>query len=1019
MSALEDLREMISMGLDKFTSNINNRAIYNRFDKCLDAEVYFIPILNEILKCNLSKCIKGQPAIDLFDDKNQIAVQVTIENNNSKVKDTLLKFAKNNLHLTYNKIYIVIIQQKSQVDIKKIDKDIKDQLPIDFILNPDFLLSINEIKKRLEELNYVQLNSISKHINDVDPFKLLANIKDVILDVKVNTLKNKFYDSVDFELLNKLFEKQIHSIPWNIKVKELIQSIYENSYLIKDKNHIDYINHLHKIDFDNINYEAILTLLKSENKNQIINTIGQNIESTIKTAEDKGNNTNRYKIKDNLVKLNSSIEYPEFNKVMFITGTAGSGKTHNILRLVSTYEIELSSEKTDNLIKPIYINNISPDRFEENIKKSFNEYFEFNSFSIIEYIVYLSTLFKSSKVVIILDNLEYLLEKDHDVIASLICNCTKLNNIYWILSINKNYLDYVNYSNNQDFIEKYSVCFNKSEKKTVTKDKFYGFEIDLILLNEWINIDYLNSTYKIQYNILKKYLTNNILTDEIDIFNYTPQIIWIFCDIATECNINSLLNLPYHKIFSKMEYHFTNKKLTANDLKRIIECISKYIIENKKEEFSFEESKSIFNPSGYNLLRENYDQNFTWNSLNDLIKNNLIVSCENKLNKKFQLSTQIYWSYKVANILSTHKYINNPDKGELTNVFLNRVFEFYILKLNNSTNNNELKLRKLIIEILNGNQISKSIIWFSANKLNSTERNIIELDIIRSLPYLSDIFYDNRHDLYSFMLFIGDREIVSSNLSFMEKLQILQVALPDISDFELSEIYFDICRDIISTINNIEDIYKSLKYFEKCYILENRRKIDELAQYIVKKIFSIIDETDRDNRNEYFIEVSNLLFKYVFDSSYIRERKRDSSGNWYRYYFWEFFLNNLCSKFVEVLDKGSYYFFKNNNWYNKDRKISRFIETEVNIAIGSMFFHKKGKDDLLDLIKYIWQKGSLQDQKNCFYIISHTVTNNSKTFIYVDDCFNNFLLSISKNRKIRLDDKYKGWLHRQLYRSNL
>jgi len=698
-----------------------------------------------------------------------------------------------------------------------------------------------------------------------------------------------------------------------------------------------------------------------------------------------------------------------------LTGTAGSGKTHNIIKLIS-YQVDDDTSEIINDIIPIYISISENSKID--LKKPLSIFIDYNKFKENEeYLNYLSVLFKNKKIVIVLDGIEYY-NGDLIEIFKLIVDSSKFNNIYWILSINKNYLDDVIYGDTEHnrFTKKYSVCFDHIEKQK-PNNQFLNdnIEIDILFFNEWINIDYLNIKYQVQYEIISKTFDNLILDKEFDIYNYCPQISWIICDIATANNINSLLNLPYHKIFVKLEESFKYIKLSKKNLAIIIEYICEFIIENKTEKISKIVINELTNLLFVNLLHNNHPNDLSKNILNDLLQNNLIsISSSNIYKSDINLSTEIYWSYKVSEIFDKNQNQNNLADGNLSKIFLHRVYEFFILNLNNQEDEEDLKnLEALIFGIFNDNLGPKSSIWFTADKLCPRVRYKVERKITEATIYKNHI-YDDRHDLYSFMLYLCNYEIIYTKFNYIKKLSVLQNIIYDVKYFNLNQIYFDICKGIVSPINNVEDIFRSVKYFEKCHCLGNKDKMNDLAQYISKRIFVIADESESEE--DEYVKISNLIFKYVFDPEFIRKRERDSDNNWIRYYFWEFLLNNLCLKFAYALDMSVYSFFKLNNWYNKSNNISLFVETEANIAVGSLFSYKKANHQFLKFTNDLYDFGDLKDKENCLYIIKHTTPNNSNYLNNANICFDKLLNIIYNNHKLKFDKGSQSWLFNQILR---
>ncbi len=120
----------------------------------IHAENILIKVLNEVYDCDLKNVNyeegKTYPSIDLRDFKNRIAIQVTSTANLDKVKKTLSKFTKNDLHKEFDKLYVFIITQKqTKYDQQKID----DCLNGLFAFKTSSILDRSDIYKELNAQN--------------------------------------------------------------------------------------------------------------------------------------------------------------------------------------------------------------------------------------------------------------------------------------------------------------------------------------------------------------------------------------------------------------------------------------------------------------------------------------------------------------------------------------------------------------------------------------------------------------------------------------------------------------------------------------------------------------------------------------------------------------------------------------------------------------------------------------------------------------------------------------------------
>ncbi len=85
----------------------------NLYDINIIAEDFFSGLFNLIYGYEFeNNFIKNLPAIDLADRKNRIAVQVTSDNNSSKIKETIKLFLDNHLYRLYDRLIVFILTEK-------------------------------------------------------------------------------------------------------------------------------------------------------------------------------------------------------------------------------------------------------------------------------------------------------------------------------------------------------------------------------------------------------------------------------------------------------------------------------------------------------------------------------------------------------------------------------------------------------------------------------------------------------------------------------------------------------------------------------------------------------------------------------------------------------------------------------------------------------------------------------------------------------------------------------------------
>ena len=102
--------------LATFTQHIRQQNSSGKFDINKDAENIAINLLNAVYGLRLKNANKvfsdNFHAIDLIDDTNLVAIQVTSDNRSSKIVETIKKFLAKNLYKKYKKLYIYVLTSK-------------------------------------------------------------------------------------------------------------------------------------------------------------------------------------------------------------------------------------------------------------------------------------------------------------------------------------------------------------------------------------------------------------------------------------------------------------------------------------------------------------------------------------------------------------------------------------------------------------------------------------------------------------------------------------------------------------------------------------------------------------------------------------------------------------------------------------------------------------------------------------------------------------------------------------------
>lgn len=137
---------------------ITSSSSLNLNDICIHSETFFCNLLNLTFGYhlrNVNYSVDNYPAIDLADEDNGIAIQVTCDNTSDKIKQTLEKFFKNNQHAKYNTLQILIVGKNK----KKYTTQFKVPDGFNFSVK-DHILDSNDLIKEISTKSLDQLEDI-------------------------------------------------------------------------------------------------------------------------------------------------------------------------------------------------------------------------------------------------------------------------------------------------------------------------------------------------------------------------------------------------------------------------------------------------------------------------------------------------------------------------------------------------------------------------------------------------------------------------------------------------------------------------------------------------------------------------------------------------------------------------------------------------------------------------------------------------------------------------------------------
>lgn len=137
--------------------------VVNLYDINIIAEDFFPGLLNLIYGYELQNANhfeKNAPAIDLVDQKNRIAVQVTSDNSSAKIRHTIEEFNKNQAYNLYDRLVVLKLTQK-----KNYSTNFDTQGRFSFDKASD-IWDVEKLIKDIRKLETEQVKSISEYLSE-------------------------------------------------------------------------------------------------------------------------------------------------------------------------------------------------------------------------------------------------------------------------------------------------------------------------------------------------------------------------------------------------------------------------------------------------------------------------------------------------------------------------------------------------------------------------------------------------------------------------------------------------------------------------------------------------------------------------------------------------------------------------------------------------------------------------------------------------------------------------------------
>lgn len=145
--------------LSVVTKNLNSIKL---LDINIGAEEFFKHLLNLVFNLklqNVNRIVENFPAIDLGDEVNRIAYQITSDSSRNKIQETIDGFIRHNLHKQYSELFILTLTDKLGYT-----KQFETQGLFDFDLKKN-ILDISSLIRTISQLDDDQIQAVKNFVS--------------------------------------------------------------------------------------------------------------------------------------------------------------------------------------------------------------------------------------------------------------------------------------------------------------------------------------------------------------------------------------------------------------------------------------------------------------------------------------------------------------------------------------------------------------------------------------------------------------------------------------------------------------------------------------------------------------------------------------------------------------------------------------------------------------------------------------------------------------------------------------
>ena len=220
---LEDQIKRCSELLNKLCDDVQRLDRLNYYDINITCEFFYIELLNLIFGWNLRNVNltkKNASAIDLVDDDNRVAIQVTSDTSAQKIRDTLKNFRTQKLYEKCDRlIFVVVVKNKNYS--AKFESDIQGAFQFDKTRD---IYTIDKLLRKIQDLGYQKVNEICDYLEfelgtamDTKRIWTVSTAFQDISDTTDGVLNEDFFEIDDYRFKDR-FKCELEKNPSEIHI---------------------------------------------------------------------------------------------------------------------------------------------------------------------------------------------------------------------------------------------------------------------------------------------------------------------------------------------------------------------------------------------------------------------------------------------------------------------------------------------------------------------------------------------------------------------------------------------------------------------------------------------------------------------------------------------------------------------------------------------------------------------------------------------------------------------------------